>query len=159
MTPCGTRQLFRVLVIVMLFILNPANAQGVLVYNVEISNLNPPGIGAAFICSDNKGVCRSAIPIQVGDVRYNLDVIAFFEPRNAYFSFRIGDGYLSAEGQGYFLMSIGNSGIQKRIVPLHGPLPAMQNDNRSLAKPPVLRIPSDIIATLEITVRPISPKP
>jgi hypothetical protein len=142
------------LVFLFIFSMNrPAEAMHITKYSIEISLLDNAKVTAKFICQDDKRFCRMTVPDEVGNVRRSLDVIAFFEPGNAYFMFSVNNTFLRVGDQSFFLMPIGASGTQESRVPLYEPLPAaLDQDNQSSITPPVLRFSTTILAVLKITI-------
>jgi hypothetical protein len=135
---------------------NLSRAADVTEYRVRISDLDNIKAKEEFICYDDKRFCRTMLPVRIEGANRNLDVIAFFEPGNAYFSFSIANKFLSIGSEKVFLMPIGHYGIQESKVSLRPSLPEAESQDIPPAIPPVLRYSDDIIANIKITIHYVS---
>jgi hypothetical protein len=160
LTTSNTKNLFMSFVIYSLIIfsiycISPSSKAGdVTRYGIEIYDVYDAKVISTFVCEDNKQFCRVAVPIKARGAHHSLNVAAFFEPGNAYFSFSIEGNFLRVGSDSFYQMSIDSSGPQESKVPLYEPLPAESNeDNQALAKTPVPRYSTTIFNILQITVR------
>ena len=126
-------------------------------YTIKIAKVEDKSTEYTFICSDHSDdLCRGKMRIFIGGHIAFIDVMGMLVPGNAYFKFMQNGKYYAVGSQPFVHIPLGHVEVMNSRFQLLETTPELTDEWKGGPyRKPVLRIPSDVVANLEIEVRPL----